>query len=176
MDRRTLLATGGLVFTTLVSGCGESQSSQEPTPEETTAKKLEVFTSESTETPTSTEEAALSVEEEIETRLNAFVYDVLDVKKAGEEDTWTIQYHSAGTAEEEIMAEIAKVAGTMTYLVDHGKVEIDWFCGVYLNVEGEYRLLGDYWIFKSDVEAYIIGNINEDELYRRAIATWQSTE
>lgn len=51
MERRRFLASGGAIVTSLAAGCGETQSSQGSPPEETTAKKLEVVTPESTPTP-----------------------------------------------------------------------------------------------------------------------------
>lgn len=54
MRRRTLLATGGSLFTSVFAGCGETQSSTGTTPEETEVKKLEVVTPEPTPSPSPT--------------------------------------------------------------------------------------------------------------------------
>lgn len=176
MKRRTFIATTGAA---ILAGCGEAAEEPEPGDSDQISRSKNTETSTptetETETPTQTEET-ITKREEIATRLNVFVGEVLSVGHSSPNGR-DIEYLTSATSVDGVLAEVAKVAGTNTYLVDKGKADSDWYCRVYIQVEGEGRkFLGHYWIFVSDTEAYINGNLNKEEFYNRILDTWETAE
>lgn len=165
----------------MIAGCGTPEGS---TPTETEAEShgdrattsrenSEKSTPTETETPTATEEPynGSRYTDEIETRVDVFVYNMLDARYVESSDHFEVRYQSATDSQSEIMAEVAEVIGTATYMVDHAKAARDWKCRMYYNVEGELTFFAEYTISVDHVQEYIAGVMSEDELLRRTIAS-----
>lgn len=160
-----------------LAGCGDPETSGD-TATKPRSKNTKTVTPTETETPTPTEEPypGHRYVDEIEERIRPWVFSVLEVSFDSSAEVYEVHYQTAKETLSGRHEQIARIIGTMAYMVDHGKAGRDWDCSIYYNVEGSMKLFATYTISVQDVVAYVGGKITAQELLDRTLATIETAD